>query len=69
MIGRRVEIATVTSGAMPGDTDFHLARPDQLGPAGAIEPSGRPLRQFLHGGMGLDDPIEVAVAEGTGVAR
>jgi RHS repeat-associated protein len=25
--------------------------------------SGRPLRQFIHGGMGLDDPIEVAVAD------
>jgi hypothetical protein len=99
MIDRRVEIATVCNGAMPADTDFFLARPDQLGPdaglpasttfvwdpvsdqiaavfeaekagpAGAIEPVNRPIRQLLHGGMGLDDPIEVAVAEGNGVAR
>src|SRR5205085_98844 len=27
--------------------------------SGAVVPSGRPLRQFIHGGLGYDDPIEV----------
>ncbi|HEX6641897.1 MAG TPA: RHS repeat-associated core domain-containing protein, partial [Thermoanaerobaculia bacterium] len=36
---------------------------------GAITVVGKPIRQYLHGGMGLDDPIEVAVAEGSAVAR
>jgi RHS repeat-associated protein len=31
--------------------------------------SGKPIRQYIHGGMGLDDPIEVAVAETSGVTR
>ncbi|MDQ6799900.1 MAG: DUF6531 domain-containing protein, partial [Acidobacteriota bacterium] len=26
---------------------------------GVVVPSGRPLRQFIHGGLGYDDPIEV----------
>ncbi|HXG59336.1 MAG TPA: Ig-like domain-containing protein, partial [Thermoanaerobaculia bacterium] len=31
--------------------------------SGSVVTSGRPLRQFIHGGLGLDDPIEVAVAD------
>ena len=37
--------------------------------AGAVVPSGRLIRQYIHGGMSLDDPIEVTVAEDDGVHR
>src|SRR6202008_3040185 len=39
MIGRRVEIANVSSGAVPADSDFRLPRPDQLGPDAGLPAS------------------------------
>ncbi|MFL6244945.1 MAG: Ig-like domain-containing protein [Thermoanaerobaculia bacterium] len=54
---------------LPPDTTF-VWDPisDQL--AGVFDAgTGKPIRQYIHGGLGLDDPIEVAVAESGGVAR
>lgn len=98
MIGRRVEIADNSSGVIPPDTAFVLAKPEELGPdaglppsttfawdpisdhlvavfeaekyaGSAVVPSGRLIRQYIHGGLGLDDPIEVTVADSDGVHR
>ncbi|HVR39063.1 MAG TPA: Ig-like domain-containing protein [Thermoanaerobaculia bacterium] len=35
----------------------------------AEKTDAKPIRQYIHGGMGMDDPVEVAVGEATGVAR
>jgi YD repeat-containing protein len=87
IVGRRVEVAPVTPGRPPLESDWTLAPSNVVAnqplPAattfvwdpvadnlaaifvegasrnGTTLPNGGLIRQFIHGGMGMDDPIEV----------
>ena len=73
LVGRRVETATSpagpwqlapsSAGELPPSITF-VWDPLSDRPVAIFDAeSGQPLRQFIHGGLGLDDPIEVTVAD------